>query len=146
MLTQDQICDRVHDWCQTQPIKLCVLFGSQATGQVHPASDIDLALWPEARPASQQKLAWWNDLSVQLSADVSLVIVPTWPLDFTEHELDPVLGFEIIKHGRVIYQADPELWFRERSRLWHAFNDSLPFRRAEIAQLKKFAREVLDGS
>jgi hypothetical protein len=30
--------------------------------------------------------------------------------------------------------------------LWHAYNDSLPFRMAAREQLKQFAREVTRGS
>lgn len=71
----------VQTWCQNEPISLCVLFGSQATGKTHPHSDVDLAVW-----------------------------------------------------------------LQERSRLWHAYNDSLPFRRAAYKQLQKFIKENPYGS
>lgn len=31
-------------WCQDRPVRLCVLFGSQATGKTHSRSDVDLAV------------------------------------------------------------------------------------------------------
>lgn len=70
--------------------------------------------------------------------EVSLVLVSP--------DLDPVLGFEIVRDGILIYESEAELWLIERSRLWHAYDDSLPFRRALREQLKAFAREAQDGS
>ena len=43
-------------------------------------------------------------------------------------------------------EQQPELWFKHRAQLWHAYNDSLPFRVAAREQLKEFAREVSHGS
>jgi predicted nucleotidyltransferase len=123
----------VQNWCQSQPIRLCVLFGSQATGRTHAASDVDLAVWPTAVTSSLQKLQWVTELQNLLDTDVSLVVVSP--------DLDPVLGFEIVKNGRLLFQRDPELWLKERSRLWHAYNDSLPFRRAAYKRLQQFIKE-----
>jgi predicted nucleotidyltransferase len=123
----------VQTWCQSQPIRLCVLFGSQATGRTHAASDVDLAVWPTAATSSLQKLQWVTELQNLLDTDVSLVVVSP--------DLDPVLGFEIVKNGRLLFQRDPELWLKERSRLWHAYNDSLPFRRAAYKRLQQFIKE-----
>jgi len=128
----------VQTWCQNQPISLCVLFGSQATGKTHPHSDVDLAIWPTESSTSAQKLQWVIDLERILDRDVSLVIVSL--------DLDPVLGFEIVKNGRLLYQQDSELWLQERSHLWHAYNDSLPFRRAAYNQLQQFIKENPYGS
>lgn len=128
----------VHDWCQRQPIRLCVLFGSQATGQSRLGSDVDLAVWPTEPATSTQKLAWVTQLGQLLQKEINLVIVSP--------DLDPVLGFEIVKDGRLIFQQEPELWLKERSRLWHAYNDSLPFRRAAYRQLQQFIKENPYGS
>ena len=73
-----------------------------------------------------------------LDKDVSLVIVSP--------DLDPVLGFDIVKNGRLLFQQEPEFWLKERSRLWHAYNDSLPFRRAAYQQLQQFIKENPYGS
>lgn len=127
----------IHDWCQKRPFRLCILFGSQATGKTHPGSDVDLAVWPDALAKPEQKLAWVTELVALLDNEVSLAIVSP--------ELDPVLGFEIVKNGRLIFQREEGLWFNERSRLWHAYNDSLPFRRAARQQLKQFAEEFQHG-
>lgn len=102
------------------------------------ASDVDLAVWPTAPASSIQKLEWVTELQNLLDTDVSLVVVSP--------DLDPVLGFEIVRHGRLLCQRQPELWLKERSRLWHAYNDSLPFRRAAYKQLQQFVKENRDGS
>ena len=127
----------IQHWCDSRPVRLCVLFGSQATGRTHAHSDVDLAVWPAELLTAAQKLQWVMELERLLDKDVSLVIVSP--------DLDPVLGFEIVKNGRLIFQREEGLWFNERSRLWHAYNDSLPFRRAARQQLKQFAEEFQHG-
>jgi predicted nucleotidyltransferase len=42
-----QLIDELAEWCGKRPLRLCVLFGSQATGKAHPRSDVDLAIWPQ---------------------------------------------------------------------------------------------------
>jgi predicted nucleotidyltransferase len=139
-LTEDgqQMMAKIADWCRSQPVKLCVLFGSQATGRQRPDSDVDLAIWPLQKPSAQTKLAWLRELETLLDKPVSLALVSA--------DLDPVLGFEIVRDGRLVYELQPELWFKHRSQLWFAYTDSLPFRQAAQKQLQQFAEEVQHGS
>ena len=44
-----------------------------------------------------------------------------------------------MRHGQVIMQEAPETWQKEEAKLWYAYNDSLPFRRAVLEELQKFA-------
>jgi len=125
-------------WCQQSPVNLCVLFGSQATGRARPGSDVDIALWPIEEPSPQLKLCWLGQLQSRLNKEVSLV--------FVLPGLDPVLGIEIYRHGQLVYQAKPELWFHHRLQLWHRYNDSLPFLRLARQRLRQFAKEVKHGS
>lgn len=129
---------QVRSWCENKPVRLCVLFGSQATQETHPHSDVDLAVWPDVSPAPLEKVQWVVELETLLEQSVSLVVVSP--------ELDPVLGFEIVKNGRVIFEEEPEFWLREQSRLWHAYNDSLPFRRAARRRLDEFAKRFTEMS
>jgi predicted nucleotidyltransferase len=132
------IVEKLGDWCAKRPVRLCVLFGSQATGKAHVKSDVDLAVWPGDVDDPLLKLSWINELEPLLEKDVSLVLVSA--------ELNPVLGNEIVRDGRLVFESEKELWARERSRLWHAYNDSLPFRRALREEIRKFVREARDGS
>jgi predicted nucleotidyltransferase len=110
------------------------LFGSQVTGKTHSASDVDLAVWPTKSLDSQAKLRWVVELQNLLDKEVSLALVSP--------DLDPVLGMEIVRNGRVVFTTNPNLWSKERARLWHIYNDSLPFRRAAREQLRQFAKGI----
>ena len=136
--TADEFIPALQQWCEKQALRLCVLFGSQATGHTHSTSDIDLAVWPHQPFLATRKLKWLTELETKLSRDVSLVVVTP--------ELNPVLGFEIIQNGRLIYEEKEGMWADERARLWHLHNDSLPFRRALRRQLREFAQEVHRGA
>ncbi|MFQ5421785.1 MAG: nucleotidyltransferase family protein [Anaerolineae bacterium] len=124
----------VSNWCQTRPVKLCVLFGSQATGKARPDSDVDLAIWPDIPLDSGTKLRWLVELQNLLDKEVNLAVVSP--------DLDPVLSAEIVRDGHPIFTVDPEQWPKARTHLWHAYNDSLPFRRNARKQLRQFAEEV----
>jgi predicted nucleotidyltransferase len=129
-----EIIRLVSAWCRERPVQLCVLFGSQAKGKSHPYSDVDLAVWPTHPIPSPTRLRWLRELETSLAHQVSLV--------FVSPDLDPVLGFEIARHGRVLFEAVSGLWATRRAQLWHAFNDSLPFRRAARQRLHEFAEEM----
>jgi predicted nucleotidyltransferase len=133
-----QMVAKIAEWCSNQPVKLCVLFGSQATGRQRPDSNVDLALWPSRMPLAQTKLTWLHELETLLDKPVNLALVSA--------DLDPVLGFEIVRDGRLVYEQQSELWFKHRSQLWFAYTDSLPFRRAAKKQMQQFAEEVKHGS
>ncbi len=133
-----ELLERVRQWCERRPVKLCILFGSQAAGRTHARSDVDLALWPTVAITPELKLQWLGELESLLGAEVSLVLVSP--------ALDPVLGMEVVRHGVLVYETAPELWFEKRLDLWHTYNDALPFIRAQMAAVGKFAREVVDGS
>ncbi len=135
-----QIITAVHDWCQTHPVRLCVLFGSQATGQTHPGSDVDLAVWPSKSLDSAEsldsgtKLRWLVELQNLLDKEVSLALVSP--------DLDPVLGMEIVRNGRVIFTTNPDLWPKERARIRHAYDENLPLLREERKQLHQFVKQI----
>jgi len=116
----------------------CVLFGSQATGKVHAQSDVDLAIWPSQPLPTQMKLHWLQALEELIAQEVNLILVSP--------DLNPVLGFEIQRDGRLVFEREPELWQHRRAQLWHAYNDSLPFRRAAHQRLRQWAEEVLLGA
>jgi hypothetical protein len=97
-----------------------------------------LALWQLTSLPSRTKLQWIVELEELLDNDVSLVLVSP--------ETDPVLGMEIVRHGIVVFEAEPELWFNKRLDLWHTYNDSLPFLRRQQESLQKFAEEVGRGT
>jgi hypothetical protein len=87
---------------------------------------------------ARERLRWLRELEEVIGGEVNLILVG--------RETDPVLGFELVRDGIVLFEDEPERWLRERVRLWHLYNDSLPFRRAARERLREFARASRDGA
>jgi predicted nucleotidyltransferase len=128
----------VASWCRRRGLRLCVVFGSRARGGARPESDLDLALWADPQPAAGELLAWRRELSEAAGLPVQAVLVTP--------RLDPVLGFQIVGEGRPLHESHPGTWAREQLRLWHAYQDALPFLRAARRQLRRFAAETRVGT
>jgi len=124
----------VKEWCYGRPVELCVLFGSQATGKGRPDSDVDLALWVEPPLEPLKKLHWLRELEDLLDKEVNLVWVSP--------DLNPVLGFEIVRDGRVLFEKEPGIWATKRLHLWHTYTDTAPLRHMAREQLRQFAEKV----
>lgn len=123
-------------WCARSGVELCVLFGSRSSGRARETSDYDLAALPA--PPALRRIEWQADLEDLLGSSVDLVTLsPT---------TDPVLGWEIARRGRLVYEAQPGLWATQRARLWHGYNDALPFRRGLAESLRRYAEEVRRAS
>jgi hypothetical protein len=60
--------------------------------------------------------------------------------------LDPVLGFEIARDGRPLYEAERGTWVAQRLRLWHAYQDARPFLDLARRRLREFVAEVRPGA
>ena len=132
---------RVAPWCREKSVRLCVLFGSQATGRARSGSDVDLALWPSEAgsvPPARTRLDWLGELTGRLDAEVNLVVVTP--------ELDPVLGREIARDGRPLFEAEENVWAWERLRLWQLFQDARPFLARQREDLRRYAEEVGRGA
>jgi predicted nucleotidyltransferase len=132
-----EVTSRLASWCLERGVRLCVLFGSRATGKAAAGSDWDLALWAPAI-APRQRLRWHRELEEVVGGEVHLVLVGP--------DTSPVLGFEVVRDGRVLFEDETERWLRERERLWKLYDDSLPFRRAARERLREFARAFRDGT
>ena len=91
-------------------------------------------MWSVAPIPPLTRLSWLRELETALGQDVSLMLVSP--------DLDPVLGFEIVRQGQLVFEAEPGLWVQRRAQLWHAYNDSRPFRRAARQRLHEFAKEI----
>jgi len=131
----------VASWCRDKGVRLCVLFGSRATDRARPRSDVDLALWPAepgSVPTARVRLDWLSELTSLSRAEVNLVVVTP--------RLDPVLGREIARDGRVLYEAEEHTWEWERLRLWQLFQDARPFLALEREDLGRYAKEVGRGA
>lgn len=83
-------------------ILLAYLFGSYAKGSRGPLSDVDVAVLLSEEPGTSKELLEYylyllNRLSEILGDRVDLVILNVSP---------PLLKYQVIKHGRVVYSRD----------------------------------------
>ena len=75
-------------------VSFAYLFGSQATSQARPDSDIDLAIFPE--PNIPPKDIWnaAQSLASQLNCDIDLINL---------REANTVLRFQIVSEGKLLF-------------------------------------------
>ncbi len=101
-------------------------------------SDTDLAIWTLRPAAMEELLEWHRELARFVDTDVQLVLATP--------DLDPVLGMQIAREGKALFESRSGDWIEARVRLWQAYQDALPFLRAAREELRAFVGEVRDGS
>lgn len=75
-------------------VSFAYLFGSQATGQARPDSDIDLALFPEPNIPPEDIWNAAQSLASQLNCDIDLINL---------REANTVLRFQIVSEGKLLF-------------------------------------------
>jgi uncharacterized protein len=110
------------------------LFGSMATGRIHPESDLDLAIVPRDAGARRLKLAMLTDLARSGYDDVSLVFLDT---------TDIVLKYEAVRHNRLIYSIEDFDRGAFYSKVVLEYLDFEPYLRV---QREAYKRRILRGS
>jgi len=126
--------DDIDALCKRHGIVLLVLFGSQAHGNRHPASDVDLAV--RTRPgAAVSKL----DLIFQLGGlfgdrEIDLVLLT--------RDTDPLLLHEIFTKGRPLHEAQPGIFESEQLRAWKLYLDTENLREMRAAYLRRFVEKT----
>jgi predicted nucleotidyltransferase len=113
-----------------EDVELAVLFGSAATGELQPRSDVDVAVrWTGGDPADRDALL--AAMERVIGRTIDLVALDAAP---------PQLRFEIARNGIVLVERRQGAWSRARAR---AFLDWWDFRpiartihRAALARLR----------
>jgi predicted nucleotidyltransferase len=110
---------------QQHPVRLAYLFGSQAIQRTHPSSDVDVAvlldesLTPEERFAERLRLL--GDLARIFGTDnMDLELL---------NEASPLLAYEALRHGVLLYCADAQTRIECQVRTLRAYEDTIPLRR-----------------
>ncbi|MBI5122314.1 nucleotidyltransferase domain-containing protein [Candidatus Roizmanbacteria bacterium] len=85
-------------------IKLVYLFGSQATKKTTPLSDFDFAVYLDEKTPSIRKNDIILDLNFQISSTLKTNNVDVVMLN---NSLSPLLKFNIINDGKLIYEKTP---------------------------------------
>jgi predicted nucleotidyltransferase len=127
------------------PVCLAYLFGSQATRRTHPSSDVDVAILLDESLTSDERFAerlrLLGDLSRIFGTDhVDLMLL---------NEASPLLAYETLRHGVLLYCADARTRIEFQVRTLRAYEDTMPHRRilseAMVARIKAgtFGKPVL---
>ncbi len=96
------------------------LFGSEAEGRARSTSDLDLAALFR-RPTSPAELA-------ELRADLTAAL--DRPVDLVDLDrASPLLGYQVLKHGRLVVDRDPARR--------HRFAAGLPSRREDLLIVRR---------
>lgn len=97
-------------------LKLMVLFGSHAKGNIRPDSDVDIAIYPVKELTPKQEQAIYNDLINLFSRDdVDVVNL--------KRTRDVLIRYEIFTIGKPLYEAEPNLFSKVRMRSWFEYHD-----------------------
>jgi predicted nucleotidyltransferase len=117
------------------------LFGSHAEGVARPDSDVDVALL--FRPEVDSALK----LDTRLTVAAELKRVCHRPVDVIAlDEAPPLLRFQVLKHGRLLFDRDPELRARFQARAMAEYYDARPYHAFHArALVRRIRQEGLGG-
>lgn len=126
--------EQIKSFCEKNNIELLIIFGSQASGKITPASDIDVAVkLRKGTEASKLELIYQLD-SLLNGKDIDLVILTD--------DTDPLLLYEIFLNGKLLYEKSPGIFDAERLRAWKLYIDTERLRMLQKKYLKKFVERV----
>lgn len=128
MSVPDGVRDRLREvLVKGPPLKLAVLFGSQATGQARADSDFDVGIIPvDPDLALHDELEMASALSAAVGAEVDLV-----RLDVD----DTLLGAEVAREGTCLLEAQPGLfaaWRADAMSRWIDWEETIAPHRARM--------------
>lgn len=117
-----------------RPIRALYLFGSQATGKTGPLSDIDVAVLLDEKAVRPERFFRFRLELIAAAArgcrrpDVEVVIL---------NEATPVLKYEVVRAGRLVYERDRSLRIEFEARAVQHYLDLEPFYRIGRFYLKR---------
>lgn len=109
-------------------IKAVYLFGSAASGNLRPDSDLDIGIVPADGAIHDRKLDLLTDLAYLGFCNVDIVFLDVQ---------DIVLRFEIVKRNNVIYRTDDFDSGEMFSLTLRQYTDFLPYLKVQREALKK---------
>lgn len=119
----------LQEWCRTRGIDLMILFGSHATGKIHPGSDIDIALFARANHLRAKHVQLYGEIEDLFRAEIDLAIL--------DLDTDPVLLLEVYQKGKCLFESKSGLFFEQKIRAVRVFEDTAPLRRLRDHVLAK---------
>jgi len=117
-------------------LDLVVAFGSQVSGRVHAASDVDVAVRfrpGRARPGS---------LQLEVAGQLDSVFPETLQLDVSFlNDASSLLLFEVATRGKPIYELRPLLFWQFQSYAARRYDDDYKYRLRREVYLEKRVKE-----
>jgi len=132
-MTQDEALQQAADFLdQRFGLETLWLFGSEAQGTSRPDSDLDLGALLTRRPSTLERL----------DAQTELAEVVRRPVDLVDLDAaSPILGMQVLKHGRLLTDRNPQRRYASFSRTLSMYEDLKILRReAERSLLERFRR------
>ena len=121
-------------FCRKSGIELLILFGSRVTGFATPSSDVDLAV-QLTRGLARSKLDLVYELETIFHPEsVDLVMLT--------RDTPPLLRYEILFRGRVLYEESEGLFEQGKLKAWKLYLDTAPLRKRELQYLREFVRRM----
>jgi len=118
--------------CVKYSLKLLVMFGSQASKNIHSESDLDLAFFSDKK-INEQKL--YEELSALFNlADIDLINL------FTTH--NHLLRYEILSKGKVLYEESHGLKIKMEGQSYIDYIDFKPYYELRSLLLDKKLEEM----
>ena len=113
-------------------LKMLVLFGSRATGEIHANSDWDFAtLYDEGirKRSCQGKPFSWFEVPQLLSDAFNLNSDKIDVVDL--NRCPPLLGFQVARDGKLLYEQQSGRFLDFQCQAWKVYADTAKFRKAQ---------------
>ena len=112
-------------------IKVVIVYGSAATGNMRTGSDVDVAVLFDKPLDMEMRLAVWNRLTDALKCEVDVVDL---------YGLGGEILHQILTKGRVVIKNDVQAFFRILQRMVYNEEDFMPqVRKVLEARIRRFA-------
>ena len=109
--------DKIEKFARSNDVIVAAyVFGSSAAGKERPKSDIDIAIMIRGSMGSFERVQIETELSNLLGKDIDLVVFSL---------ASPLLQHQILKYGRIVYEADARERVRQEVTSRRDYLDSL---------------------
>ena len=107
----------IEEFCRSSHVIVAAyVFGSIATGKDRCGSDVDIAIMTRGSMDGFERVRLETNLSNVLGKDVDLVLFG---------RASPLLQHQVLKYGRLVYEADPKERVRQETAARRQYLDSL---------------------
>lgn len=105
---------------------LLILFGSRAKGTAREDSDWDLAILSQMELDAPPEA--WGELSLYEKLG-RILQIPSDRIDLVNlRHCSPLLGYVVAKEGKILYEAEPNLFRSFQCKAWHTYLDTAKLR------------------